>query len=100
MQKNLTLMCASQIAGENVRRVDRVLDVRQGELCWVAGTVYMELPMKPNILEDLTKEVSMLSDKTSATPTDMPEEFHVCASSPPYLHRPFQPRGNPDNDGR
>ncbi|KZN92958.1 DNA polymerase delta small subunit [Penicillium chrysogenum] len=44
------------IAGEKVRRVDRVLDVRQGELCWVAGTVYMHLPMKPNILEDLSKE--------------------------------------------
>lgn len=41
-----------------MRRVDRVLDVRQGELCWVAGTVYMDLPMKPNILEDLSKEVS------------------------------------------
>lgn len=49
-----------QIAGEKVRRVDRVLDVRQGELCWVAGTVYMHLPMKPNILEDLSKEVSSL----------------------------------------
>ena len=44
-----------------MRRVDRVLDVRQGELCWVAGTVYMHLPMKPNILEDLSKEVSFLA---------------------------------------
>jgi hypothetical protein len=44
-----------------VRRVDRVLDVRQGELCWVAGTVYMHLPMKPNILEDLSKEVGLLA---------------------------------------
>lgn len=44
-----------------MRRVDRVLDVRQGELCWVAGTVYMHLPMKPNILEDLSKEVSCLA---------------------------------------
>ncbi|OQE16633.1 hypothetical protein PENSTE_c023G02886 [Penicillium steckii] len=44
------------IAGEHARRVDRVLDVRQGELCWMAGTVYMDMPLKPNILEDLTKE--------------------------------------------
>lgn len=41
---------------EKVRRVDRVLDVRQGELCWVAGTVYMDMPLKPNVLEDLGKE--------------------------------------------
>jgi DNA polymerase delta subunit 2 len=38
-----------QIAGETVRKVDRVLDVRQGELCWVAGTIYMEMLLKPNI---------------------------------------------------
>lgn len=44
------------IAGEHARRVERVLDVRQGELCWVAGTVYMDMPLKPNILDDLTKE--------------------------------------------
>lgn len=47
-----------QIAGETVRRVERVLDVRQGELCWVAGTIYMEMPLKPNILDDLAKDVS------------------------------------------
>ncbi|KAI9817004.1 MAG: hypothetical protein M1826_001700 [Phylliscum demangeonii] len=45
-----------EIAGEAVRRVDRVLDVRQGELCWVAGTVYMEMGLKPNVLEDIAKE--------------------------------------------
>ena len=47
-----------QIAEENARRVDRVLDVRQGELCWVAGTVYMDMPLKPNILDDISKDVS------------------------------------------
>ncbi|WEW60016.1 DNA polymerase delta small subunit Cdc1 [Emydomyces testavorans] len=44
------------IAGEHARRVDRVLDVRQGELCWVVGTVYMDLPLKPNILDDISRE--------------------------------------------
>jgi DNA polymerase delta subunit 2 len=45
-----------EIAGERAQRVERVLDVRQGQLCWVAGTVYMDMPLKPNILEDLSKE--------------------------------------------
>ncbi|KAG8533128.1 uncharacterized protein KY384_001911 [Bacidia gigantensis] len=45
-----------QIAGEQVRHVDRVLDVRQGELCWVAGTVFMDMPLKPNILDDLSRD--------------------------------------------
>ncbi|MCJ1261406.1 hypothetical protein MMC22_001270 [Lobaria immixta] len=45
-----------EIAGETVRRVDRVLDVRQGELCWMAGTVYVDMPLKPNILDDISKD--------------------------------------------
>ncbi|TVY93109.1 DNA polymerase subunit delta [Lachnellula willkommii] len=45
-----------QIAGETVERVDRVLDVRQGKLCWVIGTIYMEMPLKPNILDDISKD--------------------------------------------
>ena len=47
-----------QIAGETVEKVERVLDVRQGKLCWVAGTIYMEMTLKPNILEDISKDVS------------------------------------------
>lgn len=46
-----------QVGGEKARRVDRVLDVRQGELVWVVGTVYMEMPLKPNILDDISKDV-------------------------------------------
>lgn len=48
------------IGGEEAKKVDRVLDVRQGELCWVAGTVYMDMTLKPNILEDVSKDVSSL----------------------------------------
>ncbi|KAJ1329220.1 DNA polymerase delta subunit 2 [Microdochium nivale] len=44
------------IGDEPTKRVDRVLDIRQGELCWVAGTVYMDMPLKPNILDDVSKD--------------------------------------------
>ncbi|KAF3770897.1 hypothetical protein M406DRAFT_245722 [Cryphonectria parasitica EP155] len=44
------------IGGETAKKVSRVLDVRQGELCWVAGTVYVDMPMKPNILDDVSKD--------------------------------------------
>lgn len=46
------------IGGERAKKVERVLDVRQGDLCWVAGTVYMDMSLKPNILEDVSKDVS------------------------------------------
>ena len=45
------------IGDEPTRRVERVLDVRQGDLCWVSGTVYMDMPLKPNILDDVSKDV-------------------------------------------
>ncbi|KAF4625259.1 hypothetical protein G7Y89_g12910 [Cudoniella acicularis] len=45
-----------QIAGETVQKMERVLDVRQGKLCWVTGTIYMEMPLKPNILDDISKD--------------------------------------------
>ncbi|KAI0470850.1 DNA polymerase alpha/epsilon subunit B-domain-containing protein [Xylariaceae sp. FL0804] len=44
------------IGGEPAKKVDRVLEIRQGELCWVTGTVYMDMPLKPNILEDVSKD--------------------------------------------
>jgi DNA polymerase delta subunit OB-fold domain len=46
-----------EVAGQRAKQVDRVLDVRQGELGWIVGTVYMDLPLKPNVLEDLARDV-------------------------------------------
>jgi DNA polymerase delta subunit 2 len=45
-----------EIGGQEVSHVERVLDVRQGSLCWVTGTIYMDMPLKPNILDDISKD--------------------------------------------
>ncbi|KIK74894.1 hypothetical protein PAXRUDRAFT_835860 [Paxillus rubicundulus Ve08.2h10] len=39
--------------------VSRVLDVVKSQLCWVLGTVYMDMPLKPNVLEDLGRDHSL-----------------------------------------
>jgi DNA polymerase delta subunit 2 len=39
--------------------VERVLEVEKGQLCYIIGTVYLEMPMKPNILEDIARDHSM-----------------------------------------
>ncbi|EQK98195.1 DNA polymerase subunit delta-2 [Ophiocordyceps sinensis CO18] len=44
------------VGDDEVSKVDRVLDVRQGELCWVSGTVYMDMPLKPNVLDHVSKD--------------------------------------------
>ena len=38
--------------------VPRVLDVEKGKLCFIIGTVYMDMPLKPNVLEDVARDVS------------------------------------------
>ncbi|KAI5461202.1 DNA polymerase alpha/epsilon subunit B-domain-containing protein [Mariannaea sp. PMI_226] len=57
------------IGGEAAKRVERVLDVRQGELCWVTGTVYMDMPLKPSILEDVSK------DRWISAPISIPKYY-------------------------
>lgn len=42
------------------QKSQRVLDIRQGSLCYVIGTIYMEMRLKPNILEELAREVSFV----------------------------------------
>lgn len=38
--------------------VPRVLEVVKSQLCWVVGTVYMDMPLKPNVMEDIARDVS------------------------------------------
>jgi DNA polymerase delta subunit 2 len=60
----------TSIAGEAVHHCDRVLDVRQGELCWISGTVYMDMALKPNILDDITKDHWLAAPPPRAKYTD------------------------------
>jgi DNA polymerase delta subunit 2 len=55
----------TKLGGETATKVDRVLDVRQGQLCWVVGTVYMDMPLKPSVLEDVSKDVSAMPRDSS-----------------------------------
>lgn len=40
--------------------VPRVLEVEPSQLCYIAGTVYMEMPLKPNVMEDVARDVIIL----------------------------------------
>ena len=76
------------IGGEEAKHMDRVLDVRQGELCWVAGTVYMDMPLKPDVLEDVTKDVSLQNNiyrswgEPKAPRTDSHPALDLCSTHP------------------
>ncbi|KAI1438770.1 DNA polymerase alpha/epsilon subunit B-domain-containing protein [Xylaria sp. CBS 124048] len=55
-QRALEAWSKTVIGGEPAKKAQRVLDIRQGELCWVVGTIYMDMPLKPDILEDVSKD--------------------------------------------
>jgi len=31
----------------------------KGKVCWIIGTVYIEMPLKANVLKDLAKDVRL-----------------------------------------
>jgi hypothetical protein len=37
--------------------VEKVLDVQQREISFLVGTVYLDMKLKPNILNEITKDV-------------------------------------------
>lgn len=48
---------STEILAANPVHVPRVLDVVKSKLCWILGTIYIEMPLKPNVLEDLGRDV-------------------------------------------
>lgn len=39
--------------------IPRVLEVTKSHLCYVVGTVYMDMPLKPNVMEDIARDNSI-----------------------------------------
>lgn len=40
-------------------QTSRVLDVVQGVLTWIVGTIYMDMPLKPQVLQDLVADIDL-----------------------------------------
>ncbi|KAH9934898.1 DNA polymerase alpha/epsilon subunit B-domain-containing protein [Fomitopsis serialis] len=45
-----------------------------GKLCYIIGTVYMDMPLKPNVLEDIGRDVSLSPCATSAHKYHSPDD--------------------------
>ncbi|KAJ7349473.1 DNA polymerase alpha/epsilon subunit B-domain-containing protein, partial [Mycena albidolilacea] len=39
--------------------VPKVLEVKKSQLCYIVGTVYMDMPLKPNVMEDIARDNSI-----------------------------------------
>lgn len=45
---------------QEAKQVERILEIKRGKICWIVGTLYLSMHLKPDVLEDLTREVSRL----------------------------------------
>lgn len=41
--------------------VEKLIDVNNKELCYVIGTVFQDMPLKPSILKEISQDVSILT---------------------------------------
>ena len=48
----------NDVVSGNPILIPRVLEVTKSQLCWVVGTVYMDMPLKPNVMVDIARDVS------------------------------------------
>lgn len=48
------------VRGARIRHTPRILDVQRGQVTYVTGITYMEMKLKPDVLQDLTREVRLL----------------------------------------
>lgn len=45
---------------EKPRWTEKILDIKKGKVTYITGIVYREMKLKPDVLQDLTREVSQL----------------------------------------
>jgi hypothetical protein len=54
---------------ESPRYVEKILDIQAGELCYMLGTIYLEMTAKPNVMNNLQDEASIFLCKKDETLT-------------------------------
>lgn len=60
------------IESNTVECVTRLLDVPEGKLALVVGTIFMDMPLKPNILREITEQIEpQLNVVTFSSPSDV-----------------------------
>ncbi len=42
---------------EKPRHISKILDIQAGQLCYMFGTIYLEMSSKPNVMKHLEDEV-------------------------------------------
>ncbi|CAG8448591.1 2157_t:CDS:10 [Diversispora eburnea] len=65
------------VNGQELNYVDRILNIKSEEICYIIGTVYIEMQFKPNILEDVTREQCHITPKSRSKYCSENDEISV-----------------------
>lgn len=57
MLTNTQLLCEVDGDLQPTHWVKRVLDVDAGQLCFIIGTIYLEMALKPDVLAEISRRV-------------------------------------------
>ncbi|CEP14882.1 hypothetical protein [Parasitella parasitica] len=49
---------------EKPRYIRKILEIQPGELCYMLGTIYLEMPAKPNVMNNLEDEDAIINPET------------------------------------
>ncbi|KAH7107455.1 DNA polymerase alpha/epsilon subunit B-domain-containing protein [Auriculariales sp. MPI-PUGE-AT-0066] len=61
LRKGVIAHAAERWNQTDAKHVRRVLDVQKGERSYIVGTVYMEMRLKPNVLDDIGKDHNVIA---------------------------------------
>lgn len=66
-----------KVDGKVVKRKEKILDIVSGELCWVSGTIFLDMSNKQDILKDVENGTDDVLPKAKLS--------YVSGSAPPVL---------------
>lgn len=49
---------------ENPQYINKILDIQPGKLCYMLGTIYLEMPAKPNVMNNLEDDYTIINPET------------------------------------
>ncbi|KAJ3415995.1 DNA polymerase delta subunit 2 [Chytridiales sp. JEL 0842] len=63
--------------GNVAQYAPRILDIPDGHLCYIIGTIYMDMPLKPNVLNDIAQENWMIDSPPNQKYTSEKDQVHL-----------------------
>lgn len=66
-----------RVDGQIIKRKEKILDIESGEMCWVSGTIFLDMNNKQNILKDVENGVDDVLPKA--------KQSYVSGDVPPVL---------------